>query len=306
MQLLFSYARTLRPIGWIPAWFALTMGMIDGGFFSLTKVFLALLVFGPLVLGANYILNFVADLKLDKLNAGKKDLEMASQPFSTGLIAPRQGYVVALILIAGGLIISSFISPWFFLFAAYSALIGTAYSLGPRLKSRPFLDLLANASTFGTAAYLAGWSAFQPPNAVSISSLVWISLLVGATYILTVLLDAVSDKQGGQTTIATFLGTKKSLHLSFLLYGLSSISFLIALYTHSLTVAYWILAPFIILGVKSYLKLIRDPSRIHHVAKRGVFSAVFGVTTLIPIYVVLTILGISDETIIRVILNAFG
>jgi len=140
--------------------------MIDGGFLSLTKVFLALLVFGPLVLGANYTLNFVADLKLDRLNAGKKDLEMASQPFSTGRIGPRQGYVFALILTVGGLIVSSFISPWFFLFAAYSALIGTAYSIGPRLKTRPFFDLLANASTFGAAAYLAGWSAFQPPDLV--------------------------------------------------------------------------------------------------------------------------------------------
>ena len=279
------------------------MGLIDGGFLSLTKVVLALVVFGPLVLGANYILNFAADLKLDKQNIGKKDLKMASQPFSTGLIAPRQGYLVALILTVCGLIISLFINPWFFLFALYSAVIGAFYSLGPRLKSRPFYDLVANASTFGTAAYLAGWSAFQSPSAASIPSLLWISFLVGATYILTVLLDAVSDKRGGQTTISTYLGTKRSLQFSFLLYGFSTLFFLIALYNHSLTLAYWILLPFILLGVRSYLKLMRDPSRIHHVAKKGVLSAIFAVTTLLILYAVLTVLGINNETIIPLILN---
>ncbi|MFQ6010657.1 MAG: UbiA prenyltransferase family protein [Nitrososphaerales archaeon] len=306
VHLIVSYVRALRPIGWIPAWFALTMGMIDGGFSSLSKVVLALAVFGPLLLGASYILNLTADLKLDKTSQIKKDIEMTSQPFSTGLMSSQQGYLVAMLLTTSGLIASAVIGPWFLVFASYSAIIGAVYSLGPRLKSRPFYDLLANVSTFGTAAYLAGWSVFQTPVGASIPSVLWVSLLIGATYMLTVLLDTASDRKGGLTTISTHLGEKKSLRLGFLLYIGSTIFFVLTLYTHLLTLAYWILSPFIILGVRSYLRLLREPSRVYHVTRVGVISAIFGVTTLIPIYAILELLGINDENIIQVIISVLS
>jgi len=43
-----AYIKALRPIGWIPFWFSLLLGMIDGGFHSLPNVAVGLVIFGPL------------------------------------------------------------------------------------------------------------------------------------------------------------------------------------------------------------------------------------------------------------------
>jgi len=299
MYKLKAYIKALRPIGWIPFWFSLSLGMIDGGFESLPKVATALVIFGPLLLGGIYMINFYSDIEADRKSSVTKDVRMADQPFASGEISPRAGLLTAVALITVAFVLAAFVNTPFLIASVYVGLILTIYSMPPRLKERPFADIFANSTTAGFASYAAGWFLFQTPNSIPIYPLIWVTLLVAATYLLTVIIDVEDDKRSRLTTTATVLGTKKALIISTVIYFASFLFYLVTLITRWSTLAYWILLPPLLKSPFSYFKLYKNPNRVYHLAKKAVMSAGIGLLVLIVFYTLLAIIGISDKDIIN-------
>jgi len=151
-----AYIKALRPIGWIPFWFSLSLGMIDSGFEALPMVAAALIIFGPLLLGGIYMINFYSDIEADRKSSVTKDVRMADQPFASGEIGPRAGLMTAIALMTTAFVLAAFVNIPFLFASLYVGLILTLYSLPPRLKEKPFADIFANSTTAGFASYAAG------------------------------------------------------------------------------------------------------------------------------------------------------
>ena len=157
---LISYLKLIRPIGWAPFYFALLFGLIDSGFSPLSDVYLALLIYGPLLTGGIYVLNFYSDIKVDKKSKVTKYIKMSEQPFVTGEVSHKEWLILAIILIALGLFLYYAINIQFFIISVISVFIGIIYSFPPRLKQIPFADIFAN-SLAGSLCYIAGWVIFK-------------------------------------------------------------------------------------------------------------------------------------------------
>lgn len=157
---LISYLKLIRPIGWAPFYFALLFGLIDSGFSSLSGVYLAFLIYGPLLAGGIYILNFYSDIEVDKISKVTKDIEMSKQPFVTGEVSHKEGLIFATVLIALGLFLSYMVNIQFFIVSIICVFWGIIYSFPPRLKQIPLADVFAN-SFVCVLCYIAGWVIFK-------------------------------------------------------------------------------------------------------------------------------------------------
>lgn len=305
MKKFVPYLIALRPIGWIPFWFSLILGMIDGGFSSILLVGTGLIVFGPLILGSIYIINFYSDAKCDSESKVSKDIKMSQQPFASGSISPKIGLLYAIMLMVIGLLLAIKINVVFFVVSLYTWIILTIYSLPPiRLKERVFGDIFANSTTAGAASYIAGYTLFRDVTTISIYPIIWLTLLVASTYLLTVLIDFEDDKKSGLKTTAIVLGVKKAVNISIIIYFISFIFYILTLTVQWRTLAYWIIFLPILKSPISYIKLYRDNTRIYHLAKRGVQWAIFGVFGILIIYIILLVLKIPDTYIIDLVIKS--
>jgi len=292
-----SYLKLTRPIGWAPFYFALLFGLIDSGFSSLSNVYLALLIYGPLLAGGIYVLNFYSDIEVDKISKVTKDIEMSKQPFVTGKVSRKEGLILAAILIASGLFLSYLINIQFFIISIIFVFIGIIYSFPPRLKQIPFADVFAN-SFAGSLCYIAGWVIFKNFFEISVYPIFWIFFLIASTYLLTVIIDIDEDRQSGIKTTAVFLGVKKTVQFSFWLHLTSIILFIIIL-IKQLNLAYILLMPLMIKSPYAFYKLYKDNSRVYNVGKKSVLKSIVGIFILLFIYSFLSIIGLDDKILLE-------
>ncbi len=290
------YITLTRPMGWAPFYFPLLLGLIDSGFSTLIKVYLTLLIYGPLLTGGIYVLNFYSDIEADRTSKVTKDLEMSKQPFVTGEVSRREGLLLAITLIIFGLILSLLINIQVFIISLISVFLGIIYSFPPRLKQVPLADILVN-SLVGGLCYMAGWSVFKDIYEISIYPILWLIFLISATYLLTVIIDIDADKQAGLRTTAVFLGSKRAVRVSFWLYIFSIILFIIVL-KNQINLAYIILIPLLIKSPYTYYKLYKNPLQVYDVGRRATLKSVKGVLILLLIYSTFSLVGIDDKTIL--------
>lgn len=113
-------------------------------FVSLVSAFLAF----NLVASAIYALNDYVDLANDRSHVSKK-----KRPMAAGLISPRKALIVAVVLLAVGLVIGYFVSWPFFAVLLTYLLITSAYSFG--LKRVTLVDCITLAGLY-TLRVVAG------------------------------------------------------------------------------------------------------------------------------------------------------
>ena len=290
---LISYLKLIRPVGWAPFYFALLFGLIDSGFVFLDDIFLAFLIYGPLLSGGIYVLNFYSDIEADRASKVIKDIKMSEQPFATGEVSRREGLIFAFVLIFLGLLLSRAINAQFFIISAVCVFFGIIYSFPPRLKQIPFTDVFTNSFVCGLC-YLAGWTVFKDLFEMPIYPFFWIFFLIASTYLLTVIMDIEEDRKMKIKTTAVFLGAKKTAALSFWLQVISIVFFVVALLKQQ-SLAYFLLAPLIIKGPRSFYKLSKDNSRVCDVGKKSVKKSIAGIFILLFIYSVFSIMDINDK-----------
>jgi len=256
-----SYAVLMRPVGWVPFLFPLVFGLIDSGTFSLNLglAYLLVVIYGPLLLGSIYILNFYSDIEVDRITTIKKDVMMSKQPFVTGKIRPSEGLLFATLLLVSGLVLSFMINLQVFLLSLASAIVGILYSLPPRLKDLPFLDIVTNSFSAGFICYTSGWCASRSLVTIPVLPIAWLTSLIASTYLLTVIIDYEPDKKTGLRTTATILGVRRSAALSAIIYCISMISYA-SVATSDAKLHYLLPLPFLLLSPYGYYKVLKAPT----------------------------------------------
>jgi len=225
---IFDYIAILRPLLLIPVWTMLLLGYYKGikGDISArfllpgnipiilrphTEIIITLFVYS-LLMGAVYILNQITDSDADSVN-GK--LYLIFQGHVKKDILKTQ--IVALLSVS--IIIAFLRFPRaYLLLVILSIIFGIVYSVPPvRLKGKPFLDLLANATGFGIIAFTVGYiSNAKLSREVLIDSLPYF-ICTSAAFINTTLPDMEGDIRNGDKTTGVILGIRKSCLASTLL-----------------------------------------------------------------------------------------
>ena len=148
IKLLYNILRLLRPRQWIKNFALFAAITFAGELFNapvLNSVILAFIAFCGLS-SATYVINDIFDVKKDKLHPFKK-----FRPLASGEIPISFGFSLALLLIAGSLLVAKFIAPTFFAICLLYLAIQFLYS--SFIKSIAVLDILAIASGYILRVY---------------------------------------------------------------------------------------------------------------------------------------------------------
>lgn len=280
-----------RPLAAVPFAFAFTFGAwaSETPDLKVFSIMLVALIFG-LTSGA-HIVNAIADRHLDKATLTTKDIPLNHQPLATGQVSVGSGSVLATAFFILGWLPFWAYSLSAALVAGALMLLALAYSVGPRLKGRAPFDILANALGAGLVFYLGFLTAPQTVNAFPLMLLIWLMLLVGATYTLTVMADEKNDRAAGLNTAAVHYGLKALGRAAVVIYFLSLAAFIWQMYLSPWRWP-WLLLPFLFWGLKSYIKLWHKPTaaRAEYMMRRAAIAAAASVVLVFGLYFGLHIL----------------
>jgi 4-hydroxybenzoate polyprenyltransferase len=300
----FDYVAILRPLLLIPVWTMVLLGYYRaiksdlttqiqlpffdniGFIFRPHQEILITLLLYSLLMGAIYILNQLTDSKTDSIN-GKLYL------IHDGHLKKNRMKVQIAILLIFSIVLSFLKFPIVYsLLILLSMIMGIAYSVPPiRLKGRPILDLLANASGFGIIAFSVGWMSKASFSSDLILDSIPYFLCISSGFINTTIPDMEGDVRNGDRTTGVFLGIQKSCLVSTLILILAIIA---GIYRRDLVplVASAISLPFFIYmtvsnwGNKTNIKAISLATKI------SVLTLSLLVSFLIPLYLVMLVLTI--------------
>jgi len=182
------------------------------------NIILAVIAFGPCLLGSAHCINQYADLELDKINKPWR-------PLPSGRISVKQALVTGVLLTIIGLAILWFININVFIFGFLFIAILYIYSLPPiRLRKHALLAYSSVGLTFGMLTVLAGWSIFGYIS----TSVVVLSIIQFFVFFLFIPLKDFEDIKGDDsnncTSFAISFGPEKAAKMSHLF--LSIIPFL--------------------------------------------------------------------------------
>lgn len=210
----------LRPILLIPVWVIFLLGYhrAGGTVFNPSHYFLAGFVTFTLLMGAVYIINQIADIETDRMN---KKLFILPE----GLVSVKFAYIEVSFLIAAVFALSFYFQPIYRLFLLISLILGFFYSVRPfKFKSRPFLDLLSNASGHGFLAFSIGWLSFREFSFDTFVYSIPYFFAVGGVFLLCTVIDIRGDIKTGQRTTGVHLGERVTMLLALFMIILSVIS----------------------------------------------------------------------------------
>jgi 4-hydroxybenzoate polyprenyltransferase len=214
-----------RPVVLVPVWgFALFGFRISSqtqnlfqtiNFDAVSQIFLF-----SLSVAAVYVLNQIADRKVDEDNGGFPLLIKAG-------ISDKAAWIWAIIL-AG---LSVTIPLWrgyetVALLSIFSLALGIVYCFKPfSFSGRPFLDFLSNALGYGTIAFAVGWILGGAEfDKIFLCAMLPYFLMMSGGSISSTLPDYDGDKANKKITTAVFLGKKRAHFLAIFCVLLSAAS----------------------------------------------------------------------------------
>lgn len=219
-----------RPVLWVPVWgfsaFGYWCARWDGSFRG------ALFAWNPqswysffwmfwfsASVGAVYILNQIADARVDAMNEGFPLLLHTTITKSQALCIALGAGLIAVALL-------HFKDDRLSLCAAAALVVGSVYSFKPFLFSgRPFLDFLTNALGYGGIAFGVGWvlggRALWSPHFIAAAAPYFFLMCAGS--ISSTLPDYVGDRDGGKRTTAVAFGIGAAHGLATLLLVLAAV-----------------------------------------------------------------------------------
>jgi len=202
-----------RPIFWIWTVGAYLIGIGNFNNFEFLSIIEFLFMFVPI----NFIiygLNDIYDIKSDEINPEKDKLQGTALKKTEIREVKKIATILSILFVFIAIIIGRLEH---MIFSIGIILLAIIYSVPPiRLKSKPILD-----SIFGSIGYLFPiLLAFTTHN--TLSNIPWeYSILVLpmiGNHAISTLRDISCDKKSGTKTIGVFLGKRKTLILSFILY----------------------------------------------------------------------------------------
>jgi len=112
---------------------------------------------GPMLYGGIYIINDILDKQNDSKNPAK-----CKRPIASGKVTVKLSIVICVCLITVGIILAFILSRKFFVISGLILLNNFFYSIYPRIKNIPYLNMGSNSLNYGLrylgGAFLAGIS----------------------------------------------------------------------------------------------------------------------------------------------------
>ncbi len=213
-----DYIILLRPTLLVPVWSFLFLGYFWGaglpylGFtWALPERFVLIFVSYTLLMGGAYIVNQITDRETDRLN--RKLFLIAD-----GFIPVKNAVVYTVVIEVISLILALFSGKEFLIIWFFSFLLSVAYSIPPvKLKGKPIVDMLANATGYGILNFLAGWVSAGKVGHEAILHAIPYVLSVGGVYMSTTIPDIEGDRKAREVTSGVFFGERLTAVLAFLL-----------------------------------------------------------------------------------------
>jgi len=255
---------------------------------ALVRAAAAMMALGPLLWGGTLLLNDACDLSADRCNPRRSD-----SPLVRGEVGRRQVLFWAALLKGSGLVLAALVSPGFFLTLLGLAALSWLYSAKPfRLKCRPGLDILVNATGLGALCTVSGWAVLLPLDAFPWAFVLPLMFGWASLYIPTTVVDAAADRRAGLTTFSVRFGNRLAFRLSlasmvfsvFLIYGMA-----FSRYVLTPGIVYWS-APVAVLQVAAYWVHARRWDCPEAVYRGVVWAAVLGI--VLEVLVVMDLTGV--------------
>jgi 4-hydroxybenzoate polyprenyltransferase len=159
--------------------------------------------------GASNTLNQVYDRKIDRINK-------AYRPIPTGIVTPKEGIWIAVILYGLALWRAAMVNRYFLLLISALILFTIAYSVPPfRFKKRLWVSNISVAIPRGMLGIVAAWTMvgdITDPTPWIIGSVIAV-FLVGSTTTKDIT-DMKGDRKYGMETLPVHYGKKKAIYLS--------------------------------------------------------------------------------------------
>lgn len=301
---IFDYVAILRPLLLIPVWTMVLLGYYKVVSDKITtqihlpivgnvgiilhphgEVLITLLLYS-LLMGAIYILNQLTDSHTDEIN-GKLYL------IPYGYLKKGSLKIQIAILLSASIILAFLkFSLTYSILVLISIALGIMYSVPPiRLKGKPILDLLANASGFGIIAFAVGWASQGEFSVNLILDSLPYFLCVSAAFINTTIPDMDGDVRNGDNTTGVFLGIRKSCLISTIILCLAILT---SLYRRDFIplIASALSLPFFVYMTISNWNQLTNTKSITMATKISVLILSLLIALLIPLYFILLIFTI--------------
>jgi 4-hydroxybenzoate polyprenyltransferase len=204
-----DYLRLLRVGDWIRFYpFVPLAGAILAG--AEASMLLVIWIVYCALIGFAFVINNYYDVEIDRLHRGK--LESNKNPLVSGRVSRRGAQATMLILVCIAML-SLFVSLTGFVLVFINLLLVAAYSGGPRLKERPFLDIVTHGLMFGGLPFLAGFALAKGEIGPEVLAVSAIPFLLGCEALIAhQVMDYEMDASSTRTT-ATIIGRERCLML---------------------------------------------------------------------------------------------
>ncbi len=158
-----------------------------------------------------------------------------------------------------------------------------------RLKSRPILDLFANAFGFGVIAFAVGWMSRSVFSTKLIFDCLPYTVCISAVFVNTTIPDIKGDAQNGDVTTGVFLGVRNSCIVSTFLVGIVPLISLLSGDPISLIASLLSLPFFIYMTVSNWDERSPNIPAIILATKVSLLGLSLLIAVFIPLYFVLLI-----------------
>lgn len=158
-----SYIQEMRPRQWFKSFYMIlgaapAIFLLPSNLYMVSFLLILAIINLVLVQGAMYVINDIADAEKDRKHPSKR-----FRPIASGAISVKKAYAFAAALLAAAFLLGLALNPLILVIDVLLFLNNVAYSLGPRIKDRKYLDIASVALNFPLRV-MAGWYLFEPFN----------------------------------------------------------------------------------------------------------------------------------------------
>lgn len=255
----------MKPLTWFAAAWAFLCGAVASGDLSLSigsigRLFLGIIMAGPILCGLSQVINDFFDREVDAINEPQRLIP-------SGLISVRHVQILSVILTVTGSVIALFLGSEVALFVGIGLIFALSYSLKPiRAKRNGWVGNTLVAVSYEGLAWLAGHAALAS-TVIWQSPTVWQSTTLAILYsisahgIMTVndFKSVPGDTQMGIRSIPVMYGKQKAAWLVVITMAVAQTIVILLLALWGNPIAASVVGLLLLAQILPYRRFIKDP-----------------------------------------------
>lgn len=252
----------MKPITWFGPMWAFLCGAIASGGASWTlpdvgRLFIGILMAGPILCGLSQVINDYFDREVDALNEPHRLIP-------SGMVSPAQILITVLVLLASGTLMAIYLGQQVALFVGVGIVFAFIYSAPPfRAKRNGWVGNALVAISYEGLAWMAGHGAFGTLTTVSLILALLYSF--GAHGIMSIndFKSMAGDKLSGIRSIPVMYGPNVAAKLIILTMNLAQIGVILSLFAWGRPLAASINTLLLLIQIPLQRSFLRDPIENH-------------------------------------------